>query len=220
MTPPVGRPRRGILAPISAVKLPLSARAAYTTEPMYRFTVEQWHELIDRGKLTADDPVELIEAFPVFKMPKNPPHVAAIGLVTDVLSPLLPGGWHVRTQASITLADGEPEPDGAIARGRRLDYSGRHPGPADVALLIEVSDSTLDRDRGMKLRTYARAGVCCYWIVNLVDRQVEVYADPAPTADVPRYGPPAVYMPGDAVPLTLDGQLVGHVGVADVLPPA
>lgn len=205
---------------MSTATIPLlPSRAAYTTEPVYRFTVEQWHDMIAQGTLTADDPVELIEGVPVFKMPKNPPHAITTGLVGDALLLTLSPGWHLRLKEPVTLADGEPEPDLVIVRGRRLDYATRHPTPADVDLLVEVSDSTLDRDRGPKLRSYARAAIVCFWIVNLIDRQIEVYTDPDAIAAVPRFRGTAVYRPGDVVPLTVGGEPVGPVRVADLLPP-
>jgi hypothetical protein len=199
--------------------VPLPPRAVYTTEPVYRFSVEQWHEMIEQGTLKADDPVELIEGVPVFKMAKNPPHAVTTGLLGDTLLRLLGSGWHIRSQEPVTLTDGEPEPDLVIARGRRVDYAARHPGPSEVGLLVEVADSTLDRDRGPKLRSYARAGVACYWILNLIGRQIEVYTDPDSTATEPRYRRVDSFRPGDVVPLALDGRAVGSVRVNDVLPP-
>ena len=203
---------------MSTATLPLPPRATYTNEPIYRLTVEQWHDLIDRGKLTADDPVELIEGVPVFKMPKNPTHAITTGTLGDLIVALLPAGWHVRLQEPVTLSDGEPEPDLVVVRGGRRDFLNRHPYPADVGLLVEVADSTLDRDRGLKLRTYARAGIKTYWVVNLVDGQIEVYVDPDATAAEPSYRGSVGFRPGVAVPLSLAGVGVGQVPVADVLP--
>lgn len=142
---------------------PLPPRAAFTSEPLFRLTVEQYHELIRSGKLAEDDPVELLEGLLVFRMPKNTPHTTATALARREVERLLPSGWHYRSQEPITLADGEPEPDGAVVRGRIEDYALSHPGPSDVALVIEVADSSLDRDRGLKLRSYARAGIGAYW---------------------------------------------------------
>ena len=204
---------------MSTVPVPLPLRAAYTTGQVYRFTIEQWHEMIAQGTLTAHDPVELIEGVPVFKTPTNPPHETTTGLVSDLLTPLLPPGWHLRMQASITLADGEPEPDGAITHGRRLDYADLHPGPADVGVLIEVSHSTPDRDRGPKLRSFARAGVACYLVVNLVDRLLKRFADPDAAAAVPRYQTVDVFRPGDVISLPLGGGVVVSFAAADVLSP-
>ncbi|CAA9436896.1 MAG: hypothetical protein AVDCRST_MAG64-3882 [uncultured Phycisphaerae bacterium] len=207
---------------MSAVPLhPLPPRAAFTTEPIFRLTVDQYHQLIDSGTLTEDDPVELLEGILVFKMPKNTPHATCTKLARREVERLLPDGWHYQTQDPITLADGEPEPDGAVVRGRIEDYAARHPGPADVPLVIEVSDASLGRDRGIKLRSYARAGLTVYWIVNPVDRQVEVYTSPmTPSDGDPTYAGHAVYRPGEAVPLNLPGRELPPVPVAALLPPA
>lgn len=207
---------------MSAVTLPsLSPLAAFTNEPIYRLTVDQYHELIRSGKLTEDDPVELLEGILVFKMPKNTPHATSTKLARREVERTLPDGWHYQTQDPITLADGEPEPDGAVVRGRIEDYAGAHPGPMDVALVIEVSDSSLERDRGIKLRSYARAGVAIYWIINLVDRQVEVFANPSvpPGGRDPAYGSRAVCRPGDSVPFALPGRPATLIPAESLLPP-
>ncbi|MGH7214977.1 MAG: Uma2 family endonuclease [Tepidisphaeraceae bacterium] len=205
-----------------ATTQPLPPRAAYTDELIFRLTVDQYHQLIRSGNLTEDDPVELIEGILVFKMPKKSPHVMSTGLARREVEPLLPRGWHYRSQDPITLSDGEPEPDGMIVRGTLEDYAARHPGPADVALVIEVADTSLERDRGIKLRSYARAGIPCYWLINLIDRQVEVYEQPDPAAQPqPAYRRKAVHPTAAdaAILLTLGGVLAGQLRAASLLPP-
>jgi Uma2 family endonuclease len=96
-------------------------------------------------------------------------------------------GWRAQTQLPITLADSEPEPDGALVRGDRRTFDHRKPVPDDFGVVIEVADTSLRFDRLVKLEDYARAGIPVYWIVNLVDGQVEVYADPEPAATPPAY---------------------------------
>ena len=199
---------------------PLPPRAAYTSEPIFRLTVDQYHELIRAGKLGEDDPVELLEGILVFKMPKNTPHATTTKLARREIEGLLPEGLHYIVQDPITLADGEPEPDGAVVRGRIEDYAAAHPGPADVALVIEVADTSLVRDRGIKLRSYARAGIPVYWIINLIERQVEVYVDPDHAAHPePQYRRRAVYGPGARVPFVLGRSAVGDVPTDSLLPP-
>ena len=197
--------------------IPLPPRAAYTDEPIFRLTVDQYHQLIESGKLTPDDPVELLEGVLVFKMPKGGPHSTSTGKARRVIEPLLPAGWHYRSPEPVTLDDSEPEPDGAIVRGDMDDYAGRHPGPADVALVIEVADSTLARDRTAKRRAYARAGIPAYWIVNLVDRQLERYTNPDPAAA--DYRGRAVLTADAAVPLAIGDHTLNGVTVAQLLPP-
>ena len=89
---------------------------------------------------------------------------------------------------------------------------------ADVGLLIEVADSSLLRDQRDKTRIYARAGIVEYWIVNLVDRRIEIYSQPSGPVAVPAYGAIQTYQSGMSVPLILDGAAVGNIPVADLLP--
>jgi Uma2 family endonuclease len=124
----------------------------------------------------------------------------------------------VDTQAPITLEDSEPEPDLVIVRGEPRLYLDRHPGPAELALAVEVADASLLRDQGTKKRIYARAGIAVYWIINLPDRRCEVYTDPVAADGEPDYRQRYDYGPSDAVPLIIDGQAVGSIAVADVLP--
>ncbi len=92
-------------------------------------------------------------------MPKNPKHSLVTLLVQGALSHALPAGWHVRGQEPVTTEDSEPEFDIIVARGELRQYLGRHPGPQDVALIVEVADSSLQRDRMLKKRLYAAAGI-------------------------------------------------------------
>jgi Uma2 family endonuclease len=187
-------------------------------EPIWRLSVEKYHEMIDKGILTEDDPVELLEGCLITKMALGPEHSFVTDVTRDVLSALLPAGWIVRSQQPITTETSEPEPDVTVVRGARRDYLTRHPGPHDVGLMIEVSESSLPRDRNLKKCVYAAAGVPVYWILNLVDRVLEVYEAPTGPTELPDYGAARVYGAGDVVPVVLDGVEVGKVQVADLLP--
>ncbi len=191
---------------------------ALPCEPVWPLTVHQYHEMIRTGILTDDDPVELLEGVLVPKMSKNPPHSAATRRLREALRPLLPPGWLVDSQEPVTLGDGEPEPDVVVMRGVLDQYDARHPGPADVGMLVEVTDATLARDRGVKKRTYARGRISVYWIVNLVEGQVEVYTEPSGPTDTPDFGRRQDYRRGETVPVVLDGVEVGRVAVDDFLP--
>ena len=193
------------------------SRYVIPAEPVYRMTVAQYHTALRAGVFAEDEAIELLEGLLVQKMPKNRPHVVALAKLFRQINALLPTGWSTQSQDPITLEDGEPEPDLAVIRGRAEEYA-EHPGPADVALVVEVSDSTLDRDRGIKLRSYARAGLPAYWIVNLVDRCVEVYSSPDAAASTPTYRTRTTWDPGDAVELAFGGASWGEVRVDDVLP--
>jgi Uma2 family endonuclease len=191
---------------------------AVPDSPIWRLSIAQYHQMVQAGILTDDDPVELLEGWLVTKMPKNPPHRLATQLMRETLAQLVPVGWYVDAQEPITTADSEPEPDVVIVRGDRRQYRDRHPGPEDVALVVEVSDSILQRDRTTKQRLYATAGIAVYWIVNLVDAQIEVYQEPSGPAHEPRYARRDDYRYGEHIPLMLDGEDVGTVEVEAVLP--
>ena len=143
-----------------------------------RFSVPRYQRMIETGILTTEDKVELLENYVVLKMPKNPPHDGTIDLVKAAFS-RLPAGWLLRVQQTVVLSDSQPEPDFAVVRGNPRSFLSRHPVVTDIGLLIEVADSSLQRDRQDKLRICARAGIPCYWIVNIPDSQVEVYTAPS-----------------------------------------
>jgi Uma2 family endonuclease len=204
---------------MSAAAMPLPPRAIYTSEPIYRVTVDQYHEMINSGTLTSEDPVELLEGAMVFKMPKNPPHIYSSKCVERLIESVIGAQMHYRSQDPVTFDDGEPELDGAVVKGSIGDFSSKHPGPGDIVLLIEVSNTTLERDRGIKLRSYARAGISCYWIIDLVDRQVEVYTRPDSSQYVPKYLEQTILKPEQNIPLTIGGNIIVYIPVAEILPP-
>jgi len=138
-----------------------------STDVIWRLSVDQYHAMIQAGILTEDDPVELLEGWLVTKMSKNPRHTFVTQLARDVVASLLPPGWYVNAQEPVTTKDSEPEPDVAVVRGNRRQYIDHHPGPQDIALVVEVADSSLQRDRSLKKRLYAAAGIPVYWIVKV-----------------------------------------------------
>ncbi|MGE3808289.1 MAG: Uma2 family endonuclease [Gemmataceae bacterium] len=186
--------------------------------PVRPFSVDEYHRLIHIGLLTEDDPVELLEGWIVPKMPRNELHDVALDLVQEPLRARLPAGYRLRVQSAITTLDSEPEPDFAIVPGPATRFLAHHPLPAEIELLVEVSDSTLNRDRTDKGRLYARAGIAVYWIVNLVDRQIEVYTDPTGPDPVPAYRIRQEFGINDSVPLQLGGLAVDSVPVRELMP--
>ncbi len=183
-----------------------------------RFSVKEYHQLTAIGMLTEDDNLELIEGYLVNKLARNPPHDGTLHRVFKRLLTLLPASWDVRVQAAVTLVDSEPEPDVAVVRVDADANTTHHPHAADVGLVIEVSDSTLAGDRADKGRIYARAGIACYWIVNLVDRQVEVYTSPSGPTAAPGYARRQDQRPGDVVGLELAGVTIATIAVQELLP--
>jgi len=184
-----------------------------------RFSVAEYHRLIELGILTEDDNLELLDGYLVHKMSRNPPHDAAIQRGTKKWLRLLPPGWDLRVQSAITLIDkSEPEPDFAIVRGDERAYVTRHPGPPDIGLVVEVSNTSLQGDRDDKGQIYAGAEIACYWIVNLNDRQVEVYTSPSGPVPGAKFAQRVDYREGDNVPMLLEGAPLVQVAVKDLLP--
>ncbi len=110
-----------------------------------RMTVERYHQLTKAGAFTEHDEVELLDGVVTEKLPKNPPHRISTRRCDLAFSQAVPEGWHVQNQEPVTLQNSEPEPDVAIVRGQLQDYGDRHPGPAEVALVVEVADTPLGR---------------------------------------------------------------------------
>jgi Uma2 family endonuclease len=163
--------------------------------------------------------VELIEGQLMVHSPQNSLHANAVDAVHDVLRTVFPAAYRVRGQLPIDLGQpSEPEPDVAVVVGPRQQYWNAH--PTSAVLIVEVSDTTLSYDRDRKGSLYARAKLKDYWIVNVVDRQLEVYRDPQPDPTAHyghRYTSCTVLRPPDTVsPLALP-QIT--IAVADLLPP-
>ena len=197
---------------------PVESVAAIPNDLIWRLSIEQYHAIIQAGILTDDDSVELLEGWLVFKMPKNPPHRVTTRLVRTALENILPAGWYVDSQEPITLSNSEPEPDIVVVRGDTRQYLARHPGAEDIALIIEVSDTTLQRDRTVKKRIYARAGISIYWIVNLVEEQVEVYSQPLVEVEQPDYSQRLDFGRSAVIPIIIEGIEIGAIAVNSLLP--
>ena len=188
------------------------------SDPVYRLSVEQYHEMVRRSIITEDDRLELLEGLLIEKITVSPPHRLSTRRVRIALERVIPPGCYVDSPSPITLADSEPEPDVVIVRGSDLDYSHRHPGPEDLLLVVEVSDSSLRRDQNRKKSVYARAAIATYWIVNLVDRRVEVYQEPTGPSKEPSFSHRHVFGENDALSLTLAALGTVQVAVRDLLP--
>jgi Uma2 family endonuclease len=203
----------------SAIQPPTIQPTTYGHDAAFpRFSVTRYQKMIEAGILTSEDKLELLENYLVLKMGRNPPHDGTIDLVKAELQGHVPLGWLLRSQQAVVLSDSQPEPDFALVRGTRRSYLTRHPDAADVCLIIEIADSSLLRDQRDKTRIYARGGIPCYWIINLVDRRIEVFTQPSGPFPVPAYGSFQTYQPGDSVPLVLDGNTVASILVDELLP--
>ncbi|WP_425613904.1 Uma2 family endonuclease [Anatilimnocola sp. NA78] len=180
--------------------------------PVQRFTVAQYFEIAE--VLGEGANVELLEGWIVPKMVKKPQHDNTIDVILGLLEQIEMAGWFVRVQNVLRTADSAPEPDLTITRGKRGDYPTQHPEGKDVALVIEVADASLSRDR-RKAIIYAKAGVPAYWIVNLRDRCVEVFDQP--TAEG-AYARQASLRNQEQLEIVLDGQHVGGLTCDQLLP--
>ena len=155
------------------------APAPIASPMVYRISVDEYERMVG---LLDDDRVELIDGYLVRKMGKNPPHSWVTRELLDRLDQMLPSGWMWRQEQPVRIPEhDEPEPAIAIVRGANDDYKHRTPEPADIALLVEISDTTYDRDRGQKWIAYSEGGIAVYWIVNRARGRVEVYTDPSPS---------------------------------------
>jgi Uma2 family endonuclease len=176
--------------------------------------VERYERLVQAGVLN-DPQIELIQGLLVNQMGKNAPHVSTTERLRRGRDRITPGGWYVREEKPVRIPDfDEPDPDLAIVRGDIEAYEKAPPGPADVALLVEVSDSTLPWDRGTKRGVYARSSIRIYWIVNLLERQIEVHTRPAPEG----YQHCRIYTASESLAVFVDGQEIGQLVVAEILP--
>lgn len=172
--------------------------------------------MIRAGILSEHDRVELIEGRVVEKMPNNPAHTFSTERSRETFERELPGGFFVNVQQPITTATSEPEPDVSVIRGDREDFVTHHPYPEDVVLLIEVSDSTLRYDRTTKQRMYALAGIQVYWILNVIEKQLETFTNPSVEKGV--YETKQIYSLADAAPFVLDGREIAQFAVQMFFP--
>ena len=187
-------------------------------EPIFLLFVEQYHATIEHGILRCGDPVELLDGLLVARIQKSRPHTCATLELWEQIREMTPPGFMAYTIWAVTLSWSEPEPDLAVVRGELGDYSKRHPFAADVPLVVEVADATLERDRGLKLRIYARDGIAEYWVVNLVARRVEVYTRPTGAGAEATYADRRDYGLDAEIPVVLDGVEVGRVQVKELFP--
>ena len=184
----------------------------------YRLTVRQFEKMIDAGVFRDEDHVELLGGLLVDKMVKKDPHNFAIDMLGAIFNDELPDDWIARQEKSVVLGRfWRPEPDIAIVRGPRERYRSKGPRRADLGMLVEVADSSYAKDRGTKWRKYAASGVSVYWIVNLPQRQIEVYSAPAGRGKSAGYRDIKIYGRMTKFRLILEGRELGRIKVSEVL---
>jgi Uma2 family endonuclease len=180
---------------------------------LYHWTRGEYHRMAEAGLFDGTH-VELLDGEIWNVSPQRRPHYRTIRAVAEALEAAFGEAFDVQQQAPLGLGDdGEPEPDVAVITGSWADYED-HPTPADVKLLVEVSDSTLTKDRTKKAHDYAQAGIIEYWIVNLVNRQMEIYRDPSPEGIYQ-----SILILGPAKSIAPLNAPDSPIRVADLLPP-
>ena len=171
----------------------------------YRFSVEDYHRMADLGFFPQGARIELLDGEIVEMSPAKSKHAGMIIRLTRLLGKSLGAKAAISIQNPISLNPySEPEPDVAVLKPRPDDYSESHPVPEDILFLIEVSDTTLAKDRKVKLPLYAKAGIPEVWIVDLEGEQVEVYTEPGPEG----YSQMKVFAKGKEVEGVLNGKFL------------
>ena len=155
----------------------LSTEAPFTIR---KWTVKEYHKLGEMGFFHPEERVELLSGNIIKMSAKGTAHTSALGRTDRLLQNLFENLAWVRLQDPIALdANSEPEPDIAVVRIDPFDYATHHPTPSEVYLIIEVADSSLTFDREIKAKAYARSGIADYWVLNVNDRQIHVFREPA-----------------------------------------
>ncbi len=169
----------------------------------HRLSTAEFLRLMEEGKIREGSRTFLWDGEIIEPMPENLPHINAVDNLRILLEARLSRAeWTVYPGHPVALADGfEPQPDISVHRGPRSKFRKNKPAPTDVALLVEVADSTYSDNIGRYRRRYALEGITPYWIVNLQARRIEVYANPIPEQEA--YGTRQDYALGERVPLIL-----------------
>lgn len=143
-----------------------------------RFNVTEYYQMAAAGILTPDDRVELIAGEIIKMSPIGSPHAACVARLARLFHNIIANEAIVWTQNPVRLDDfSEPVPDIALLKRRKDYYAARHPLPADVLLIIEAADTSLLKDRNIKVPLYASAGISEIWLVNIPKETIELYFD-------------------------------------------
>lgn len=186
--------------------------------PVQRLTVDEYQRILASGALNPDRHVEFLEGVIVRKSPSGLRHEGGVEKLIEAIQPLLPRGWSVKPNCAILTRESQPEPDVAVVSDKLLDASSMVPRAADLALVIEVADNTLPYDRRSKARIYARAAIPCYWVLNLLDRQMEVFTNPSGPVPMPGYQEQRMYRLDDRISVVIGMDELGTIRVGDVIP--
>jgi len=180
---------------------------------LFVWTVDQYLGMVDQGYLSEDDKTELLAGNIIYKMAAKKPHDTIIGYVQDYFTEKYFKEHTLRSERGVKLSETSmPQPDYVVAVYREDKYKRAWPTPPDILLLVEVSDSTLRSDRGLKRELYATAGIKEYWIINIPDRQIELYLNP--DAEAGTYSSTGYFKKGKS----FESPFVGTVIVDNLIP--
>jgi Uma2 family endonuclease len=178
------------------------------------WTVEDYYRMSDLGILDPNERTELLAGQIVIMTAKGTPHVVTLQLLANSLEQQLNRSALIRTQDPIRLDNfSEPEPDLALVKGTILDYTEHHPVPEDIYLVVEVADSTLKQDCEVKDKLYARSSIAEYWVVDIKNRQVQIFRHPTATG----YTSQLILTEAHSVSPLAFPELV--ISIASILPP-
>jgi Uma2 family endonuclease len=184
----------------------------------FRWTPEQFQKAAQDGWFH-DQKVELLDG-EVYYMVRNPPHRNCVWKLHELFRDMLgEERWTITREDDVEMGDAwVPSPDIAVLRGNFDRLKDDLLRGTDVALLVEVSHKTYARDRGWKLPRYAHNKIPVYWIVSIERQTIEVFTSPAGEGDLATYvGTPLVFHEGEAVPVELDGAVLGELAVKEIL---
>ena len=158
---------------------PLVEQKSLNLQPRHRWTVAEYHRMSEVGLLNEDSRVELIDGEIIEMAPIGSEHAGHNNHLLSLLAYRLYGKAVVAGQNPVVLSNyEEPQPDIALLRWRHDYYRATHPHAEDILLIIEISDSTLRYDRDVKIPLYAKNGIPEVWLLDIQNRQLEIYREP------------------------------------------
>jgi hypothetical protein len=183
-----------------------------------RISLDEYRRRAAEGDFSISKTFELLEGVVVPKCRQTLRHETAVEKLRDIIGIMIPNGWRVLVQQPIACGDSQPEPDLAVAYTVLEDFAAHPPKPENVPLVVEVAEGSLRADRQLKGRIYARAGIVCYWLLNLIDLQLEVFSNPSGPVPIPGYQEKRVYRTEDRLSLAIALDDLGTIRVGDILP--
>ncbi len=184
-----------------------------------QFSVTDFDRMLAAGMFDDRDRIELLEGMIVQMPTQKPPHSVAIRKASQILPPVIPEGWIVQFQHPIVVGGSERAPDIAVVRGPIGRYLKRHPTRTDIEIVGEVADTTLKKDRQVLAGLFARDRIPVYWVINVPDKQIEVYTQPSiDDTGAAYYKARQDYGRKDVVPLTIKSRVDAKIRVRDLLP--